>query len=197
MRAWLTWRAVLLQRALRINSDSQRLWLEYFRLELLYIAKVNARRMVLELDVDDEKVRASPSAPPRPAPPRRRSLARCIQRQRELEVPQLPEEGEEEGEATAAGSQRATSRAAAARAAAEARAAASSAELSQLQRKQAFLRGAVPLVIYVNAIKGAPPALAARAHAAFAHAAPPRAQPSPKTWTFACSLWTSATCSWM
>ncbi|KAF0699366.1 Aste57867_10082 [Aphanomyces stellatus] len=41
---------VLMQRSIRINPHSQKLWLEYFRLELLYVQKLRARREVLGLD---------------------------------------------------------------------------------------------------------------------------------------------------
>lgn len=41
---------VLMQRAIRINRESPRLWLEYFRLELLYIQKLAVRREILKLD---------------------------------------------------------------------------------------------------------------------------------------------------
>ncbi|KAJ3344310.1 U3 snoRNP protein [Gonapodya sp. JEL0774] len=45
----------LLQRALRLNSDSQKLWLEYFRLELLYAEKLRERQRVLfREDLDAE-----------------------------------------------------------------------------------------------------------------------------------------------
>jgi len=37
----------LLQRGLRINSESKKLWLEYFRLELLYLEKLRERRKIL------------------------------------------------------------------------------------------------------------------------------------------------------
>lgn len=42
-------RAVL-QRGLRFNPDSQFLWLEYMRLELIYVAKILARRKILGID---------------------------------------------------------------------------------------------------------------------------------------------------
>lgn len=38
-----------MQRGLRVNGNSEQLWLEYFRLELLYLQRVHARRMVLGL----------------------------------------------------------------------------------------------------------------------------------------------------
>ncbi|KAJ3032734.1 U3 snoRNP protein, partial [Rhizophlyctis rosea] len=38
---------ILLQRALRLNPTSQKLWLEYFKLELLYIEKIKERRKIL------------------------------------------------------------------------------------------------------------------------------------------------------
>ncbi|TYZ63496.1 hypothetical protein PybrP1_006664 [[Pythium] brassicae (nom. inval.)] len=41
---------VLMQRAIRINQGCQRLWHEYFRLELLYIQKLSFRREILKLD---------------------------------------------------------------------------------------------------------------------------------------------------
>ena len=40
----------LMQRGLRVNQHSKQLWLEYFRLELLYVQKIKARRLVLGLD---------------------------------------------------------------------------------------------------------------------------------------------------
>jgi len=44
---------VLLQRGLRINPDNQQLWIEYFKLEMLWIEKIKERRKILfkkELD---------------------------------------------------------------------------------------------------------------------------------------------------
>ncbi|KAK9762196.1 U3 snoRNP protein [Basidiobolus ranarum] len=38
---------ILLQRGLRLNPESQDLWLEYFRLELVYMAKIRERRRIL------------------------------------------------------------------------------------------------------------------------------------------------------
>ncbi|KAK9727368.1 U3 snoRNP protein [Basidiobolus ranarum] len=38
---------ILLQRGLRLNPESQELWLEYFRLELVYMAKIRERRRIL------------------------------------------------------------------------------------------------------------------------------------------------------
>ncbi|KAJ2720967.1 U3 snoRNP protein [Coemansia sp. Benny D115] len=43
---------VLLQRALRLNSTSKRLWIEYFRLELVLIERIKARRRILGIDAD-------------------------------------------------------------------------------------------------------------------------------------------------
>jgi hypothetical protein len=45
---------VLLQRAIRLNAESPKLWLELFRLELLYVDKVRARRAVLGIADDEE-----------------------------------------------------------------------------------------------------------------------------------------------
>lgn len=45
---------VLLQRAIRLNAESPKLWLELFRLELLYVDKVRARRAVLGIADDDD-----------------------------------------------------------------------------------------------------------------------------------------------
>ncbi|KAL9625587.1 MAG: hypothetical protein Q9160_000300 [Pyrenula sp. 1 TL-2023] len=39
-----------MQRGLRFCRSSKKLWLEYFRLELLYVAKISARRKILGLD---------------------------------------------------------------------------------------------------------------------------------------------------
>ncbi|KAJ2076444.1 U3 snoRNP protein [Coemansia sp. RSA 988] len=41
---------ILLQRALRLIPDSHRLWIEYFRLEMLLVEKIKARRRVLGID---------------------------------------------------------------------------------------------------------------------------------------------------
>ncbi|KAI9488103.1 U3 small nucleolar RNA-associated protein 6-domain-containing protein [Zychaea mexicana] len=41
---------VLMQRALRLNPDSESLWHEYFRLELLYVEKIKMRRRLLGVD---------------------------------------------------------------------------------------------------------------------------------------------------
>ncbi|EGZ24536.1 hypothetical protein PHYSODRAFT_311464 [Phytophthora sojae] len=46
---------VLMQRAIRLNKHNQKLWLEYFRLELLYVQKLTMRRQVLRLDEEVEK----------------------------------------------------------------------------------------------------------------------------------------------
>ncbi|CAO3616582.1 unnamed protein product [Cunninghamella blakesleeana] len=49
----------LLQRGLRLNSDDQLLWQEYFKLELLYIEKIKTRRRVLGIDEEyNEKIKA-------------------------------------------------------------------------------------------------------------------------------------------
>ena len=47
---------VLLQRALRLNTTTESLWHEYFRLELVYIAKILARRQILGIDVSTEEI---------------------------------------------------------------------------------------------------------------------------------------------
>ncbi|KAF9146480.1 U3 snoRNP protein [Mortierella sp. GBA39] len=46
---------VLLQRAIRLNTTTESLWHEYFRLELVYIAKILARRQVLGIDVSNKE----------------------------------------------------------------------------------------------------------------------------------------------
>ncbi|ETO64412.1 hypothetical protein F444_18048 [Phytophthora nicotianae P1976] len=46
---------VLMQRAIRLNKHNQKLWLEYFRLELLYVQKLAMRRQVLRLDEETGK----------------------------------------------------------------------------------------------------------------------------------------------
>lgn len=46
---------MLLQNGLRLNSESQALWLEYFRLELLHWEKLRLRAEVLGLVVDEEE----------------------------------------------------------------------------------------------------------------------------------------------
>ncbi|KAI8894734.1 U3 small nucleolar RNA-associated protein 6-domain-containing protein [Globomyces pollinis-pini] len=52
---------ILLQRAIRINPQDQKLWLEYFKLELLWIFKLKERRRVLfqEKKVDSVPVNSS------------------------------------------------------------------------------------------------------------------------------------------
>ncbi|KAJ2453599.1 U3 snoRNP protein [Coemansia sp. RSA 2336] len=44
---------VLLQRALRLIPDNQQVWIEYFRLEMLLVEKIKARRRVLGIDRGD------------------------------------------------------------------------------------------------------------------------------------------------
>jgi hypothetical protein len=46
---------VLMQRAIRLNKHNQKLWVEYFRLELLYVQKLAMRRQVLRLDEEQQK----------------------------------------------------------------------------------------------------------------------------------------------
>ncbi|KAI9921334.1 hypothetical protein PsorP6_001803 [Peronosclerospora sorghi] len=46
---------VLMQRAIRLNKFHPKLWLEYFRLELLYVQKLTMRRQVLRLDENEDK----------------------------------------------------------------------------------------------------------------------------------------------
>ncbi|KAK3815275.1 MAG: U3 small nucleolar RNA-associated protein 6-domain-containing protein [Benniella sp.] len=50
---------VLLQRALRLNTTTESLWHEYFRLELVYIAKILARREVLGIEASPEDLEKS------------------------------------------------------------------------------------------------------------------------------------------
>ncbi|KAJ1934841.1 U3 snoRNP protein, partial [Kickxella alabastrina] len=49
---------VLLQRAIRVNPKDKRLWIEYFRLEILLVEKIKARRRVLGIDGAEEAVAA-------------------------------------------------------------------------------------------------------------------------------------------
>ncbi|KAI8073248.1 U3 small nucleolar RNA-associated protein 6-domain-containing protein [Gongronella butleri] len=46
---------LMMQRALRMNPQAPELWHEYFRLELLYIEKIKARRRILGIDEQTEK----------------------------------------------------------------------------------------------------------------------------------------------
>ncbi|KAI8082717.1 U3 small nucleolar RNA-associated protein 6-domain-containing protein [Halteromyces radiatus] len=46
---------LLLQRGLRLNPDQTSLWHEYFRLELLYVEKIKARRRILGIDEKSEE----------------------------------------------------------------------------------------------------------------------------------------------
>lgn len=43
---------MLLQRGLRLNAQAQKIWIELFRLELLYAAKIRERNAVLGIDND-------------------------------------------------------------------------------------------------------------------------------------------------
>lgn len=43
---------ILMQRAIRINETSQMLWMEYFRMEFLYIQKLRGRQEILKLGAD-------------------------------------------------------------------------------------------------------------------------------------------------
>lgn len=47
---------MFLQRGLRLNRDSHQLWLQYFKLELIYVEKIKARRKILGIsnNKDDE-----------------------------------------------------------------------------------------------------------------------------------------------
>jgi U3 small nucleolar RNA-associated protein 6 len=47
---------VFLQRGLRLNRDSHQLWHQYFKLELIYVEKIKARRKILGIfnNKDDE-----------------------------------------------------------------------------------------------------------------------------------------------
>lgn len=45
----------MLQRAIRLNTTTESLWHEYFRLELVYIAKILARRQVLGIDASNKE----------------------------------------------------------------------------------------------------------------------------------------------
>ncbi|XP_028395280.1 U3 small nucleolar RNA-associated protein 6 homolog [Dendronephthya gigantea] len=53
---------ILLQRALRLNSNCQNLWLEYFRLELLYIDKVKKRRRLLGINAGNDEDPETPTS---------------------------------------------------------------------------------------------------------------------------------------
>ena len=44
----------LMQRGLRMCKSSQQLWLEYFRMELMYAHKLGARRRLLGIDTSGE-----------------------------------------------------------------------------------------------------------------------------------------------
>ncbi|KAI8906696.1 U3 small nucleolar RNA-associated protein 6-domain-containing protein, partial [Gorgonomyces haynaldii] len=52
---------VLLQRGLRINEDSQELWIEYFRLELLWLHQLRERRKILFQKEQELQIHESPS----------------------------------------------------------------------------------------------------------------------------------------
>eukprot|EP00195_Chlamydomonas_chlamydogama_P008645 CAMPEP_0202892056 /NCGR_PEP_ID=MMETSP1392-20130828/1902_1 /ASSEMBLY_ACC=CAM_ASM_000868 /TAXON_ID=225041 /ORGANISM="Chlamydomonas chlamydogama, Strain SAG 11-48b" /LENGTH=719 /DNA_ID=CAMNT_0049575931 /DNA_START=74 /DNA_END=2233 /DNA_ORIENTATION=- len=53
----------LMQQGLRVCKGDAAMWAEYVRMELLYVAKLRARREVLGLDVPDAPVSATPAAP--------------------------------------------------------------------------------------------------------------------------------------
>lgn len=46
----------LMQRGLRLNYDSRDLWLEYFRMEMIYIEKLKLRRKILGIDADKSNI---------------------------------------------------------------------------------------------------------------------------------------------
>ena len=46
----------LIQRALRINDSEPELWVAYFRFELVFLAKLRARREQLGLEVEGDKL---------------------------------------------------------------------------------------------------------------------------------------------
>lgn len=48
-----------MQRGLRFCKDNERLWVEYARLEMIYIAKIVGRRRVLGLDQEEEEVKST------------------------------------------------------------------------------------------------------------------------------------------
>ncbi|ODQ68114.1 hypothetical protein NADFUDRAFT_48769 [Nadsonia fulvescens var. elongata DSM 6958] len=48
----------LMQRGLRFNKDSEQLWLEYTKLELIYVSKILARRKLLGLLTEKEQMEA-------------------------------------------------------------------------------------------------------------------------------------------
>lgn len=50
-----------MQRGLRFCRSSRKLWLEYFRLEMLYIAKISARRKILGLDQRQDETQEQPN----------------------------------------------------------------------------------------------------------------------------------------
>lgn len=75
----------LLQRGLRLNGKSAVMWREYFKMEVLFVTRLVERRKVLGLDKDEEdeaKAKGKKDAKFEGA----------------IEVPELDEEGEEEGE---------------------------------------------------------------------------------------------------
>lgn len=53
----------LMQRALRVNSESKVLWIEYFKLELLWVKKLQDRRKVLFGEGLDETTQAGIDLP--------------------------------------------------------------------------------------------------------------------------------------
>lgn len=53
----------LMQQGIRMCKGDESIWVEYYRLELLYVAKLRARREVLGLDAADEEVPIDASEP--------------------------------------------------------------------------------------------------------------------------------------
>ncbi|KAJ2713716.1 U3 snoRNP protein [Coemansia spiralis] len=137
----------LLQRALRLNPDSMRLWTEYFRLELLLVEKIKARRRVLGIDGTDA---GQPVAD---------KDDQGDEEGAAIELPLLDEEEEERANGSI--EERFAEQALAQQ---SARGAALSEEerAAMNQKDNAYLQGAVAQVVFEQAVRAVPGSLAFR-----------------------------------
>ncbi|KAJ2807420.1 U3 snoRNP protein [Coemansia guatemalensis] len=149
---------ILLQRALRLIPDDQRLWIEYFRLEMLLVEKIKARRRVL--GIDQSAVVAEPDTA---------SVAENIETEASensafIDLPQLDEEeNSKHNELQVDTVEERFAEQALARL--DRKAATGTSNLSEderaamAQQTNAYLQGAVAQVVYEQAIKAIPASL--------------------------------------
>ncbi|KAJ2332398.1 U3 snoRNP protein [Coemansia sp. RSA 2681] len=131
---------LLLQRALRVNPTDRALWLEYFRLELLLVEKIKARRRVLGIDGERAEAEAEES-----------------EREEEeggvIALPALDEEAEFDQRVE----DQAMAKYAAVRGGGSASAAASALTSEQrAAQESAYMQGAVAVIVFDQAIRAIP-----------------------------------------